>query len=934
LKSTKVVSFFAGVCVLINSMTGATLPLTAATFQQAGWIIPIALFFVFAAISSFSVLFIIEAMQAIPGNKHFQGTVEFATLIDFYFGRWEHIVGQVLLYGAIQCQAIQSIVLVAQAFDNVLVETAHTTCGLGLTAGNASTIAWVCVHSTSPSGSPFLYGMIFTIGLLLVAAFCVPFGLSNLEDNVTMQMGAFFFTIFIVLQWVVSSILSGIQKHRVQPVVIQSGLANILGTIILNFSCTIFAPSLINMKQKEVQPQNVLWLTSLISIVLYTAVGVFPALGFDLCDSSNILPFLIGFGQPLILSKITAYMFSFVMLLPGIPVSFIVAEKNLTQGGLMPRWIAIILCHIVPFLCAIPLLTNADLFSQFVNWTGVLLTGPVNFIIPLVIYLKCLHFRRFYNRTRQVFSQPIPLRSSPSSGTPANVRDGPRDAETGSINSWSRRTPEPQAANEYLAVGPLDNQMPPRPRSQSSPAGMMAAAVPDFQSREPLSVVTAGSSAAVFSSSDSAGTSGATAAPVASSSVPLLNPALEPHSSEHADGSRGRGNPWSTTLLSGEQARSRSRTPDRRGGGSIAPQSFFASFGLSTTSSGRGDEEAGAPRPSMEGVEVEPVLIQAAEEEPWMNQPVPDPDAEDRELRAAQIADGTHERVTTRLSRNIQTIRRRITRLMGVHEEADELQPPTYPFELNPETGTLGPSQATEVAGQSNVALAERQGPSKSVGGAAPISTGDRPGGVGNSTSTDSPRPSDSTSGDLTGTGAVAGGQLRRQERLPRNQLGRSRTLPYNRQFRSSAFRSVPAWLPVRASTLAVGLLVVTSLLSLGDVIMAILSATGILGNGSGGSCPPNDTPVFNSTSVAAAVGAVASASLWTQIADAAAAAAVGLGAAGPLDKFAGDGGGGMTVGSADSFARLWDLVPGDNSGAQLPSLPTSPASVDWGYDG
>jgi hypothetical protein len=95
-------------------MTGPGIPFTAQIFQTAGWIIPLILFFFFATISAFSALFIIEAMQAIPGNRYFQGTVEFSTLINFYFGPVLHVIGQFFLYGALQSQAMQNIVLSAQ----------------------------------------------------------------------------------------------------------------------------------------------------------------------------------------------------------------------------------------------------------------------------------------------------------------------------------------------------------------------------------------------------------------------------------------------------------------------------------------------------------------------------------------------------------------------------------------------------------------------------------------------------------------------------------------------------------------------------------------------------------------------------------------------------------------------------------------------------
>ncbi|KAI8610364.1 hypothetical protein BC830DRAFT_1172768, partial [Chytriomyces sp. MP71] len=80
LERIKTVGLWGGVCLLFNSMSGPAIPYTATVFQTLGVLIPFVLFLLFAVVSAFAVLFIVEAMQAIPGNKHFQGTVEFATL--------------------------------------------------------------------------------------------------------------------------------------------------------------------------------------------------------------------------------------------------------------------------------------------------------------------------------------------------------------------------------------------------------------------------------------------------------------------------------------------------------------------------------------------------------------------------------------------------------------------------------------------------------------------------------------------------------------------------------------------------------------------------------------------------------------------------------------------------------------------------------------
>lgn len=116
LLNAKTIGFFGGLCLLFNAMTGPGIPYTPLLFSVdgSGAFMSFLSFTFFAIVSGFSVLLIIEAMQSIPGNKHFQGTVEFGTLINFYFGKYPHLFGQLLLYGALQSNAIQSIVLSAQ----------------------------------------------------------------------------------------------------------------------------------------------------------------------------------------------------------------------------------------------------------------------------------------------------------------------------------------------------------------------------------------------------------------------------------------------------------------------------------------------------------------------------------------------------------------------------------------------------------------------------------------------------------------------------------------------------------------------------------------------------------------------------------------------------------------------------------------------------
>ncbi|TPX60874.1 hypothetical protein SpCBS45565_g07390 [Spizellomyces sp. 'palustris'] len=417
LLKAKTISFFGGVCLLINGMTGPGVPFTPATFQQSGWLFPTILFVIFGLVSALSILFIIEAMQAVPGNKHFQGTVEFATLINFYFGDVAHYLGQFLLYGALQANAMQSIVIMAQTFDSILIDIFGKTCGLALSGPNPG---WFCVASNSTEfPSPFGdIWMLFTLGLLLVLIFAFPLGIVNLDDNIIAQISmlyvgvvivniwiyltdgmslaivAFWLSIAIGIEWIGASFHEGLQPARVPA--FGRDYATVVGTIMLNMACTTVVPSWVNIKKRTVSAQSVVWTAITIATAFYMLVGLIPALGFQLDSSGSILPTLMKTGK---LNKASAYLFSIVMLLPAIPVNFIVAQNNMVQNKVVGKRTAIFLAHVLPWFLCIPLQTGNSM-QAFINWTSLFFVSTANFIIPLVIYLKCLRFRREYNESR------------------------------------------------------------------------------------------------------------------------------------------------------------------------------------------------------------------------------------------------------------------------------------------------------------------------------------------------------------------------------------------------------------------------------------------------------------------------------------------------------------------------------------------------------
>ncbi|KAI8612269.1 hypothetical protein BC830DRAFT_588375 [Chytriomyces sp. MP71] len=382
-------------------------------FQQSGWFPVTLLFFIFMIISSLCALFIVEAMQAIPGNRHFSGTVEFGTLINFYFGTIAHWAGQTMLYGALELLAVASIIQSSQTLDNLFVDIFGQTCGVRVGAvslvGNAMVrdavhggagagISWICVDAHGDSISPFgnTY-MLFTAGYLLVAACVLPMLYFPLAEIVWMQAVTFVLTLVIFLEWIGVSVRTGFDVARVPVLGDAAGYAGLVGVVMLNYAFVQTIPAWVNVRRPDVNIQASIWTSTFLGFVTYILTGLLPALAYTIPVNSNLIYVMTSSGGTV--SKVFGYLFSIMVLLMGIPVLLIIVQSNLIQNFKMHRFQSIGLSFVVPWLLAIPFQTGSYL-NAVSTWTGLIFVSGANFIVPLIIYLKALWFRKAYNQRR------------------------------------------------------------------------------------------------------------------------------------------------------------------------------------------------------------------------------------------------------------------------------------------------------------------------------------------------------------------------------------------------------------------------------------------------------------------------------------------------------------------------------------------------------
>ncbi|KAJ3325184.1 hypothetical protein HDV06_004974 [Boothiomyces sp. JEL0866] len=415
LEKLKTLGFAGALAFLFNAATGPGIPFTPAYYQNPGWGFTTICFAITTFVSGFACLFIIEAIQAIPGNENFQGNVEYATLINFYFDPLRHIVGQFLLYGALQATAIQGIVISTQSIDFLLLDIFKKACGYSYQYG------WMCVDRTfagdgasSPFGNEI---MIFTVGLFVVFVLVVPLGLTNLDDNVGIQYGSFIFSILMIIQWCQASVTTGIHPENVKHFrPMGSQYPAVIGTIMLNMAVTTVIPSWINIKRRSVNVQEAVWTGLIFIFVVYFLSGIIStyilnvvAMGFDnIPANSNILVILSSNGVPHLLTKFTVYMFSFVMLIPSVPVNIIISRDNLVSNGVLSKRAALFLTFVLPWLIS-TLLISGIYIQDFQTWTSFLFISPGNYIIPVIIFFQCLKFRKAYNENKVLSATQIQL---------------------------------------------------------------------------------------------------------------------------------------------------------------------------------------------------------------------------------------------------------------------------------------------------------------------------------------------------------------------------------------------------------------------------------------------------------------------------------------------------------------------------------------------
>ncbi|KAF9576857.1 hypothetical protein EC968_003364 [Mortierella alpina] len=387
----KDISFWGGTALLISNMTGpglVTLPIVA---QAAGWLPTVLGFVLVATLSTLSSLFICEAMTEVPGNEYFQSNVEFSNLVECFFGRRYHLLVQIICFLAMQTTNIASIAVSAQLFDNLLIQIFHRTCGFEIYPHPS----FVCVSAQLHSASPFSGVMLMTAGVLLALVMILPLGLLKLSENIWLQLASFILMIVIVIQWIVTFFMHGLDTTLVPAV--GSDIGQTFGTILFNYAFITTVPSWANAKQPSVSIHKTVGWSVTITTTIYLMVAIVGGMAFPIQSDSSLIQAISSSPNATTLSLIAGYTFPIAALITSVPINIIVIRYNLIQSGACNMVWSNVLSGVLPWLIAIPCMTGSGL-TTVINWSSLFLVSTANFIIPFILYIYSKRHREKLNR--------------------------------------------------------------------------------------------------------------------------------------------------------------------------------------------------------------------------------------------------------------------------------------------------------------------------------------------------------------------------------------------------------------------------------------------------------------------------------------------------------------------------------------------------------
>ncbi|GAB5368047.1 hypothetical protein AAMO2058_001284300 [Amorphochlora amoebiformis] len=365
--------------LLINNITGPGLVVLPLAYQQSGWIVSSTLLILLGVVSAVCSDMLVEAMSHVPGNSRFEGRVEFTYLARRTFSRGGFYTVLCLFFLSLVSGIISSVVESGQVIDRALLEAGNS-CALELYPD----AGFICMNSHEDGDEDSIFGSryVISVGYLVILTLSIPLGLMNLDDNIIVQIISFIGLVIVIIVWTIFFIHHGLDLSICPPVG-ESTAA--MGFLFFNYSYIITIPSWVNEKRPEVPLRSTIWNTAFVGLVMFAVVGLLGSMGHNYGAGADLLSYMLKHHIPTY-ARVITYFFPMFALVTSIPVFSIIMRYNLLENKICGKFQANFWSVVFPWLLSL-FFYGGNTINYMLNWTGIITVGPLNFIVPVLLYL-------------------------------------------------------------------------------------------------------------------------------------------------------------------------------------------------------------------------------------------------------------------------------------------------------------------------------------------------------------------------------------------------------------------------------------------------------------------------------------------------------------------------------------------------------------------
>eukprot|EP01060_Flectonema_neradi_P031596 TRINITY_DN4826_c0_g4_i1.p1 TRINITY_DN4826_c0_g4~~TRINITY_DN4826_c0_g4_i1.p1 ORF type:complete len:680 (+),score=135.32 TRINITY_DN4826_c0_g4_i1:85-2124(+) len=400
----KTIGMASGFMLLVNNLTGPGLVEMPGVNSSGGWFMTALILFICWIACAFSSTMLLEAMKRVPGNSKFEQRIEFTTLAKYHFvGALKPLyyatLGMFLLTFLINL--VTSVIESAQTMDAALIEIFGKSCALQFHNNETASVeisgslGFECVGKGNDGSQDSPFGAnayVLSVGYIVVLLIALPLGYWNLDDNIWVQNLAFVGLSFIVVEWCIQAIITGIDFSENHVPFVGSDQSSLYAVVLFNYAFVVTIPSWANEKKVGVNINKSVWWSTLCGTAMFFFTGIFIAGAWD-CSGSNS-DLLAKFTNSSThgvspLTKALAYLFPVIALVTGIPIFSIIVRYNLLENNICGTFWANFWGAIFPWIAAIFLYTGNAL-NDTVVWAGLLTIVPLNFVLPAWFYIQAL----------------------------------------------------------------------------------------------------------------------------------------------------------------------------------------------------------------------------------------------------------------------------------------------------------------------------------------------------------------------------------------------------------------------------------------------------------------------------------------------------------------------------------------------------------------